>query len=93
MKRKIVFTISVFALLFSGCSYRVSQTSNQVTIDGANVDYSDMSKYKKGEQCYDARSDGSMSILEAAKKAGITKIVHVDNTIDGSTHCSVVYGY
>jgi len=28
-----------------------------------------MSKYKKGEQCYDARSDGSMSILEAAKKA------------------------
>ena len=92
MKRTLLLSTLMLAVIISGCTYKVAHTPDQVRIDGTKVDFSNLDQYKKVEQCYTRRSEGTASIFEAAKKAGITQIVHVDESVKGDTYCAIVYG-
>jgi len=92
MKKLIFLSLLGSILLSTGCTYKVSETSPSVTLDGTKVDYSNMEQYIKSEQCYAIGSSGSTSIMQAAKKAGIIEIVHVDESREGNTICVIVYG-
>ena len=92
MKKLIYLSLLELTLLSTGCSHTVSATSSSVVLDGTKVDYSKMDQYIKSEQCIQRDSSGTVSIIEAAKKAGIVKIVHVDKSVHGGLRCAIVYG-
>ena len=89
----LIMAVSI-GLLVSGCTYKRTATSQSTHLDGTKVDYSKMDKYIKAKTCYNVTKtgDASLSILEASKKVGITKIVYVDKTITSNIVCVVVYG-
>ena len=67
------------ALLVTGCSYKNISTPVVMSYDGSNVDYSKIDTLKKSEVCKKlADANGNDSVITAAKKAGISKIKHVD---------------
>jgi len=82
----------LIGLLTTGCTYKVSTTSNQVKIDGSKVDFSNMEQYTRVEQCYQVGTEGTTSVVRAVQKAGIKYIVHVDYSIKGTEKCAIVYG-
>ena len=86
--------IVVVGLLVGGCSYKRSGTANFTDLDGTKVDYANMSKYIKTEVCMDRskREDSSLSVFEAAKKAGIKNVVYVDQSYTQTQLCVIVYG-
>ena len=92
MKKLIYLSLLGLTLLSTGCSHTVSATSSSVVLDGTKVDYSKMDQYIKSEQCVQTNQTGTVSIKEAAKKAGIVKIMHVDKSRYGSLICVIVYG-
>ena len=66
-------------LLVTGCSYKNISTPAVMSYDGSNVDYSTIDTLKKSELCKKLTDgDGDDSVITAAKKAGISKIKHVD---------------
>ena len=96
MKKQTLLLMSMLALGFivSGCTYQRTATSQSTHLDGTKVDYSQMDKYITTKTCYSRTktNDASLSILEAAKKAGITTVVYVDKTITGDLICVIIYG-
>ena len=96
MKIKVSSLVGILAigLLFSACSYKRSGTAGLTTLDGSKVDYAHMSKYKKSKTCRDVttREDSSLSVFDGAKAAGITKVVYVDRSVNGTQLCIIVYG-
>jgi len=96
MKRHLLLLAGMIAvgLLVSGCTYQRTATSRSTHLDGTKVDYSQMDKYKTAKTCYSKTkaNDASLSILEASKKAGITTVVYVDETITADLVCVVIYG-
>jgi len=88
--------VALVAALFmaSGCTYKLSGTDSMTKLDGTKVDYSRMNKYKTATSCidYGSRKDESISILEAAQKAGIKNVVYVDISTLDSKQCVIVYG-
>jgi len=95
MKRLLyIASLLTVALLVSGCTYKRTSTSLSTHLDGTKVDYANMDKYKQAKSCYNYKKtgDASDSILEAAKKVGITKVVYVDRSITGDIACVIVYG-
>ena len=96
MKKQTLLVMSVMALGFmvSGCTYQRTATSKSTHLDGTKVDYSQMDKYITAKTCYNRAktNDASLSILESSKKAGITTVVYVDETITGDLICVIIYG-
>jgi len=91
-KLVILSVVSAIALL-TGCTTTVERTLSSVKIDGTKVDYSKLEEYKKGFVCQNRKQTfGSNSIMQAAKKAGVKKIVYVEKQISDSLRCVVVYG-
>jgi len=94
MRLLAVSTIIFAGLLISGCTYKTTGTSKMTKIDGTKVDYSNMDKYISSRTCVQvgSREDSSLSVFEAAKKAGIKNIVYVDQTVTRNEVCVIVYG-
>ena len=96
MKLKVstVVGVLIIGILSSGCSYKRSGTAGLTKLDGTQVDYANMSKYKKVETCMkpQSREDSSLSVFDAAKKAGIKNIVYVDKSYTQTELCVIVYG-
>jgi len=96
MKRHLLLLAGMVTvgLLVSGCTYQRTATSQSTHLDGTKVDYSQMDQYKTAKTCYNRTktNDASLSILEASKKAGITTVVYVDETITDNLVCVVIYG-
>ena len=96
MKKQTLLLTSLIVLGFSvsGCTYQRTATSRSTHLDGTKVDYSQMDKYITAKTCYNRTktNDASLSILEASKKAGITTVVYVDETITDNLVCVVIYG-
>ncbi len=63
-------------------------------LDGSKVDYANMEKYKTSTSCTKVGSheDSSLSVFETAKKAGISKVVYVDQSVTKDLVCVIVYG-
>jgi len=91
---KLFMALAVSVLLMSGCTYKRTSTATSTHLDGTKVDFANMDKYKQAKLCYNYTKTGnaSDSILDAAKKEGISKVVYVDRTITGDIACVIVYG-
>lgn len=94
IKLSTIVGVLIIGVLASGCSYKRSGTAGLTKIDGTQVDYANMSKYKKVETCMEKRSrvDSSLSVFDAAKKAGIKNVVYVDKSYNKKELCVIVYG-
>ena len=104
MKKAIkVSVLSLTAmLLVTGCSYKATSTPAVMSYDGSNVDYSKVESMKHAKVCkYLTSGDGDTTVISAAKKAGISKIKHVDTSFEykqflffpfSAKRCSIVYG-
>ena len=91
VKYNVVLAMLV-ALFVSGCTYKVSTTSELVKIDGTKVDFSKLDELVKIEQCYNAGKGGSASVMTAIKQSEIKYVVHVDYSRKGTEICAIVYG-
>ena len=96
MRNNFSGLIALVSVLFmaSGCTYKLSGTNSMTKLDGTKVDYSKMNQYKTAKSCieYGSRKDESMSVLDAAQKAGITNVVYVDISTLDREKCVIVYG-
>ena len=100
LKHLAVATATI--LLSTGCTYKAIATPAVMSYDGSAVDYSTIDTMKHAKVCKDITSkDGDTTTIAAAKKAGISKIMHVDNSIERDTflfwttgirQCTTVYG-
>jgi len=96
MKNNFSIFITLVSVVFmaSGCTYKLSGTNSMTKLDGTKVDYSRMNQYKTAKSCieYGSRKDESISVLEAAKTAGIKNVVYVDISTLDRQQCVIVYG-
>ncbi len=102
MKKYLFLGLSAAALLFTGCSYKYTQTPAAITFNGNSVDFQNIDKLKKVKICKDAdKVEGDLSLLKAAKEKNLSKIVFFDKTYEykqflfwtyGKKDCVVVYG-
>ena len=82
MKKKLLASTLLATLALTGCSYKYTTTPASMTFDGTQTDYSKASQWKSATLCKGLDEDGGdLSILDAAKKAGISKIKHIDNSL------------
>ena len=81
-------------LLTTGCSYKSQSTPAVMTFDGTNVDYSKVTYLKNAKVCeYFADGEGDTTIIAAAKKAKVSKVKHVDISIEHETFLFFEYGH
>ena len=96
MKRNFLVIVALLSVIVmaSGCTYKLSGTNSMTKLDGTKVDYSKMNQYKTAKSCikYGSRNDESISVLDAAQKAGIKNIVYVDISTLDREKCIIVYG-
>ena len=87
--------------LITGCSHKSNATIHQVKIDGTKTDYSKFNQFKKVEKCYGSDGGDVVSIVELSKSVGITKIRHIDDSIETTwmpifgtsvKMCKTIYG-
>jgi hypothetical protein len=92
----------IAVLLMTGCSYKATSTPAVMSYDGSNVDYKTIDSMKHAKVCKETTSgDGDTTTIAAAKAAGISKIKHVDTSVEydtflffatGTRLCTTVYG-
>ena len=104
MKKFLKYSVLAVATmaLTTGCSLKSSSTPAVMTYDGSKVDYSTVENLKHAKVCEILTDrEGDTSIIAAAKKAGISKVVHVDRSVEhkeflffqyGHKVCTTVYG-
>jgi hypothetical protein len=102
MKKRILLGSVTLLIALTGCSYKFTSTPASMKYDGTQTDYSKASHWKKAKLCKELTKDGGdLSILSAAKKAGISKIKHIDTSYEykkflfwtyDPKRCIIVYG-
>ncbi|MDH5545284.1 MAG: TRL-like family protein [Gammaproteobacteria bacterium] len=100
MKKSVILLFSALLVLglASGCSTQMTRYTQ--TVDISSTDFSKLDGMKKGEACI-SRAFIMVSydntIETAAKKAGITKVMHVEKKYGNPfspffQNCTIVYG-
>ena len=100
MKKSVLLLFAALCVLAlaSGCSTQMTRYTQ--TIDISGTDFSKLDKMKKGEACI-TRAFIMVSydntIETAAKKGGITKVMHVEKKMGNPVspffqNCTIVYG-
>ena len=103
LRKMIIASIAILGMItMSGCANRVASTPATMSYDGSSVDYSTIDTLKNAKVCKKLTdASGDTTIITAAKKAGISKIVHVDTSFEstsflmftfGAKSCVTVYG-
>ncbi len=104
MIKKISLGVISFALItgFTGCAHKMLQTPAVMTYDGSSLDYSKIDQLKVSKVCYTwGDDDKDTSVIRAAKQGGISKIKHVDTSVEykkflwfeyDQRSCTTVYG-
>ena len=100
--QKITLLSVVAAAMFAGCTYKTESTPAVMSYDGSKVDYTTIDSMKHAKVCkfLDA-PEGDVTIVTAAKAAGIKYVKHVDHSVEfdtflfwdsGHRNCVTVYG-
>ena len=93
----IVLSIG-FAVGVSGCAHEIKSTPIVMVFDASRVDFSKIDSMKHGMICHEIDDkDGDLSLITAAKAAGISKIMYVETSFqmnkgNGKASCLTVYG-
>jgi len=92
--------LTIFAL--TGCTYKTVNTPVVMSYNGSDVDYSKVAGLKHAKVCkIITDKEGDTSVITAARKAGISHIVHVDTSYEfdqflfftyNHRRCVTVYG-
>jgi len=81
-------------VLTTGCSLKSTVTPAVMTYDGSSVDYTTIGNMKHAKVCQVlADGEGDTTIIAAAKAAGISKIKHVDSSLEHEQFVIFKYGY
>ena len=100
MNKGLLAVLTIGLLLgATGCAHETKGTPIVMAFNASAIDFSKLESMKQATICRDLRQqDGDLSILRAAKVAGVKHVVYVDtslktNSASGQAEsCLTVYG-